>query len=123
MIPYRCMKRIKKTGKTCFTRKSMKVKVEPSDVKCPKCGSPDHWYKDVYRVVGRKTPNADNAERCDCGGTKSKKENLIQYHDGVRVIRGPHRKGQRGCIHHPQFGIPEQDMIDEPPTDEDKVPF
>ena len=128
MIPYRCLNpkgKGSRVGKVCAKRKSMRWKQEPSEVKCPGCGSKFHWWEDKYRVAGRKKPNKDNAPRCDCNGVKSKKQDKIQYHGGVRIVAGVHRRGQRGCIHHPDFGIPEFDMFDEPPPPlvDEPVPF
>lgn len=65
---------------------------------------------DAYRLKCRRAGTGkDHPPRCDCHGAKSKRDEKIVYNDGVRIIRGPHRKGQAGCIHHPEFGISENE--------------
>lgn len=110
MIPYRCMNRDKTKGRECGRRKSMKREQVPDDVKCSGCGSSAYWAKDAYRIEGRKNPNKDHPERCDCHGGKAKKEDKIVERDGVSIVLGPHRKGQKGCMHNPEYGKPDPDQ-------------
>lgn len=118
MIPYRCMKYVKAKRRECGTRKSMRGNKEPSTVACPKCKSKLHWAVDQYRLQGRKKPNKDNAPACLCHGAKSKKDDKIVYHQGVRIVQGIHRRGQSGCIHAPDFGT---NAFEQP--DDEQPPF
>jgi len=63
---------------------------------------------DAYRLKCRKAGSGnDHPPRCDCNGAKSKREDKVQYRDGVRLVLGPHRKGQAGCQFHPGYGTSE----------------
>lgn len=117
-MPFRCWRTLK-SGKRCGKRVRLPLYTQNYDEKCPRCKTYT-LILDKYRLAGRKKQNKDHPPRCDCHGGKSKKCDKVVYHDGVRIIRGPHRRGQRGCIHHPEYGIPEFDPS--PPCD-DEPPF
>lgn len=97
----------------CGKRTSLPAGTLDGAEKCPKCGQ---WSMtlDRYRLTCRREGTGkDHPPRCDCHGAKGAKEDKIQYRRGVRIVLGPHRKGQAGCIHHPDFGKTDQELYEE----------
>lgn len=116
------MRYLKSKGRECGKRKSIRSNKDSCKIACPRCGSKFHWAVDKYRMAGRRIPNKDHPESCLCHGVKSKESDKIVYHQGVRIVQGIHRKGQAGCIHSPDFGVPEYDESvnsNYEPTDDD----
>lgn len=101
--PYRC------TRKKCGRRGLVEIGTLNGAEKCQHCG---HWSMalDRYRIKCREDPKGkDHPPRCDCNGAKSRKDAKFISHDGVTIIRGPHRRGQYGCQHHPDWGKSDYD--------------
>jgi len=117
VIPYRCQRQIPSKGRECGKRKSFSIHDDPCETACERCGSALHWTVDSYRLKCRKKPKKDHPPRCDCNGSKTKKAPKFAEHGGIKIVLGPHRRGQYGCQHHPLFGVPEQD------DREEEVPF
>ena len=107
-VPFRCgfhpTKRQAARGmKRCWKRVRMIPGIRNGEIKCPACG---HYtlYIDTCRLKGRKVPNKDHPERCDCNGPKRRIGDKVVYENGVKRVFGPHRKGQYGCQHSPLYG-------------------
>ena len=95
--PYRCNRG------ACQHRTALPVGTQDGVETCSKCKRGTYTLE-RYRLRSRISGGKDHPERCDCNGSKSRTDEKYFCHDGVTIIRGPHRKGQRGCQHHKDYG-------------------
>jgi hypothetical protein len=97
--PYKCT--------TCARRRSLRFGTYNGEIKCVHCGGNMHL--DKARI---NNDIKSRGERCDCHGSKTKKDPKMVYPGDVAYIQGPHRKGQRGCSFNRDYGISERPVED-----------